>query len=312
MAPAVPPSAFAISAPAGGAGTGPEAGPQRRRRWPRLRPAAGDGAVVPVPGTPLFAGVAFTVVDIETTGGSPANAAITEVAAATFRHGELQATFSSLVNPGMPVPPYVAVLTGITDEMVSDAPAPGVVLPQLVDFVGDSVLVGHNVHFDLRFLNHTLQALELPDLGHPDRSLDTLTLARRMLRGQVPNCKLATLAGSLSLAHQPSHRALHDVLATGDLLHLLLARAARLGVTDAAVIDAGCIADVIQASILAQLDEILPLPPRPPKAPRAPKAPQVSQADQTSQADQSVPRSGDRAGLVPIRPGHRAAPTAPG
>jgi DNA polymerase-3 subunit epsilon len=193
------------------------------------RPAP-TGVPAPDPSTPLH-DVTFCVVDLETTGGSPADSAITEVGAARFRGGECLATFQTLVNPGVPIPPEITVLTGITEAMVLPAPPPSSVLPSLLEFVGSSVLVGHNLRFDVSFLDAALTATERDGLTLP--SVDTVALARRLVRDEdVLDCRLATLAERFALPHRPTHRALDDVLATADLLHLLLERAAGLGVTE--------------------------------------------------------------------------------
>nr|WP_283250893.1 DEDD exonuclease domain-containing protein [Rhabdothermincola salaria] len=179
-------------------------------------------------GTPLR-DVTFCVVDLETTGGSPTTCGITEIGAVKLRGGECLGTFQTLVNPGRAIPPTITVLTGITEAMVLPAPRIEDVLPSLLEFVGDAVIVGHNVRFDLSFLQAALEADDRPRLTN--RSVDTVALARRLVREEVPNCKLGTLADRFRLPHRPSHRALDDALATGDLLHLLLERAGRLGVT---------------------------------------------------------------------------------
>lgn len=178
-------------------------------------------------GTPL-AEVTFCVLDLETTGASPATDAITEVGAVKVRGGEVLGTFQTLVDPGQRIPPAVTVLTGITDAMVVKAPAIGEVLPTLLEFLGGSVLVGHNVRFDLSFLDAALDRAGRPRLGL--RTVDAHALARRLVRDEVPNCRLDTLADRLRLDHRPTHRALDDALATCDLLHLLLERAAAYGV----------------------------------------------------------------------------------
>jgi DNA polymerase-3 subunit epsilon len=179
-------------------------------------------------GTPLV-DVTFCVIDLETTGGSAANCGITEIGAAKFRGGECLGTFQTLVNPGCAIPPQITVLTGITQSMVMPAPRIEAVLPSLLEFIGDAVIVGHNIRFDMSFVQAALERDERPRLRN--QSVDTVALARRLVRDEVPNCKLGTLAERLRLDHRPSHRALDDVLATGDLLHLLIERAGRLGVT---------------------------------------------------------------------------------
>ena len=179
-------------------------------------------------GTPL-ADVTFCIVDLETTGLSPSECSITEIGAVRFRGGECLGTFQSLVDPGSAVPPSITVLTGITSAMLVDAPRIAEVLPSFLEFLGDAVVVGHNVRFDLSFLDAALGDTGRPRLSN--RSIDTCGLARRLIREEVPDCRLGTLATRLRLEHQPSHRALDDALATGDLLHLLIERAGSLGVT---------------------------------------------------------------------------------
>jgi DNA polymerase-3 subunit epsilon len=170
----------------------------------------------------------FCVVDVETTGGSTADGAITEVGAVKLRGGECLGTLQTLVNPGMAIPPEITVLTGITEAMVYPAPRMDEVLPSLLEFAGDAVLVGHNVRYDTGFLNAALARAGRPRLSNS--IVDTCALARRLVRDEVPNCRLSTLASRLRLAHRPTHRALDDALATGDLLHVLLERAGSLGV----------------------------------------------------------------------------------
>jgi DNA polymerase-3 subunit epsilon len=178
---------------------------------------------------PALSDVTFCVLDLETTGGSPRDCAITEVGAVKVCGGEPRGTFQTLVDPGCAIPPEITVLTGITQSMVLRAPRIGAVLPSLLEFVGDAVIVGHNVRFDVSFLNAALGRDQRPAL--PNAIVDTCSLARRLLRDDVPNCKLDTLASRLRLDHRPTHRALDDALATTDLLHVLIERAAGLGVT---------------------------------------------------------------------------------
>jgi DNA polymerase III subunit epsilon len=192
----------------------------------------GEGASVLVElSTPLHS-VSFVVVDVETTGGSPSTASLTEVAAARYRGGELIGTFCTFVRPDERIPPFITAMTGISDAMVACAPRPTQVLPSLLEFIGGSVLVGHNIRFDLSFLDHALGTSGRESLGNP--AVDTLALARRLVRGDdnLPNCQLGTLSACLRLEHRPSHRALADVLATGDLLHALLERAGTFGILD--------------------------------------------------------------------------------
>jgi len=173
--------------------------------------------------------VTFCVLDLETTGGNRTGDMITEIGAVKVRGGECLGTFQTLVNPGRAIPPKISVLTGLTDVLVAPAPRIETVLPSLLSFLGDAVLVAHNASFDVGFIRAALERAERPPWG--GTVVDTVHLARRLVRDEVPNCKLGTLASRFRLDHQPSHRALDDALATVDLLHLLIERAAGLGVT---------------------------------------------------------------------------------
>jgi DNA polymerase-3 subunit epsilon len=179
-------------------------------------------------GAPLYE-VTFCVIDLETTGGSAESCGITEIGAVKTTGGVCSGTFQALVNPGMAVPPEITVLTGISQSMVMPAPRIESVLPTLLEFIGDAVIVGHNVRFDLGFLRMALERSGRSRLANP--WVDTCALARRLVRDEVPNCRLGTLASRLRLDHRPNHRALDDALATADLLHVLLERAGGLGVT---------------------------------------------------------------------------------
>src|ERR1039458_3369723 len=155
-------------------------------------------------GTPLSQ-VTFVVLDVETTGGSPATSSLTEVAAARYRGGEILGTYQTFVRPDERIPPFITALTGISDEMVADAPRSGEMLPSFLEFVGGAVLVGHNIRFDLSFLNHALVSTGRERLANV--TVDTLAMSRRLVRDMVPNCKLGTLAATLR-APPPRRRVL--------------------------------------------------------------------------------------------------------
>lgn len=172
--------------------------------------------------------VTFVVLDLETTGGSPAECEITEVGAVKYRGGERLGTFETLVNPGVPLPPFITVLTGITESMLIPAPPIEEVLPPLLEFLDGAVIVGHNIRFDISFLDAALTRHGYPKLEH--RRVDTLGLARRLVRDEVPDLKLGTLARHLRVAVEPCHRAFADADATAEVLHALLERAGTFGV----------------------------------------------------------------------------------
>jgi DNA polymerase-3 subunit epsilon len=165
----------------------------------------------------------FVVLDLETTGGAPDGAGITEIGAVKVRGGEPQGVFATLVNPGERLPPFITVLTGITEAMLAPAPPIELVLPTLLEFLRGSVLVAHNAPYDVGFLKAACARHGYP-WPHV-RVLDTAALARRALtRDEVPNRKLATLAQFFHASVQPTHRALDDARATVDVLHGLIER----------------------------------------------------------------------------------------
>jgi DNA polymerase-3 subunit epsilon len=178
-------------------------------------------------GTPL-AEVTFVVLDVETTGGSPAADRITEIGALRLRGGRLLAHLDTLVNPGVPIPPTITFLTGITEAMVLPAPPIGAVLPSLLELLRGAVVVGHNVRFDCAFVDAALVAHGYPRLAN--RRVDTIGLARRLVRDEVPNLRLQTLAAHFRTAVEPVHRAYADAAATAEVFHSLLERAASFGV----------------------------------------------------------------------------------
>ncbi len=178
-------------------------------------------------GVPLSE-VTFVVVDLETTGGSPTDARITEIGAVRVRGDERLGVFETLVNPGMPIPRRITHLTGIGDPMVADAPAVDWVLPSFVEFSRGCVFVAHNARFDFSFLNVALQRLDYDPLPSPP--VCTARLARRVVWPDVPNVRLQTLAQYFRTAVRPTHRALADAEACAEVLHGLLDLGSRLGI----------------------------------------------------------------------------------
>lgn len=178
---------------------------------------------------PNLAEVTFVVVDLETTGASPATCAITEIGAVKVRGGEVLGEFQTLVRPPTAIPAFISVLTGITDHMVAGAPTIDAVLPAFLEFAQGAVLVAHNARFDVGFLRAAAQQVDLP--WPRFQVVDTVHLARQLVtRDEAPNHKLSTLAALFSTTTTPDHRALHDARATVDVLHALLARVGNLGV----------------------------------------------------------------------------------
>lgn len=178
-------------------------------------------------GTPLHE-VTFVVVDLETTGGSCHDCRITEFGAVKIRGGEILGEFHSLVDPGQRIPTSISALTGITNAMVAQRPPVEAVLPTFLEFCRGTTLVAHNAGFDISFLNAGLRRLSYPALDNP--VVCTAALARRLVRDEVRNCKLATLAHFFACRTTPIHRALADARATVEVFHGLLERAGSFGV----------------------------------------------------------------------------------
>lgn len=174
--------------------------------------------------------ITFCVVDLETTGGSAEGGSmITEIGAVKVRGGELLGEFQTLVNPRAEIPAFIAVLTGITNGMVSDAPPIESALPAFLEFAAGCVLVAHNAPFDVGFLRYFAEQQGRP--WPTFEVLDTARLARRVItRDDAPNCKLSSLAKAFGSATTPNHRALQDARATVDVLHGLMERLGGLGV----------------------------------------------------------------------------------
>jgi DNA polymerase-3 subunit epsilon len=187
-------------------------------------------------GEPLSS-VTFVTVDLETTGGSPRTSAITEIGAVKTRGGEVIGEFQTLVDPGMPIPPMIVALTGITNAMVASAPRIEEVLPSFLEFAGGAVFVAHNAPFDMGFLKAACREHGYRWPG--SEVVDTVTLARRCTTNEeAPNKKLSTLARVFGTDVTPNHRALDDARATSEIMHHMFERLAAWGITHREDLDA--------------------------------------------------------------------------
>ena len=189
-----------------------------------------DGSVclAPLPALPswdLDQGT-FTVVDLETTGGSAADR-ILEVGAVRVEQSRPTREFSSLLNPGIPIPPFISAMTGIREAMVASAPSFQQIAEGLLEFVDDSVLVAHNLPFDLGFLNRAFSRNRQLVLANP--CLCTVRLGRRLL-SHLPNRRLDTVAEHYGISIEARHRALGDARATALILIRFLGELAERGV----------------------------------------------------------------------------------
>ena len=148
----------------------------------------------------------FICFDIETTGLSAARDKITEIGAVKVENGVITDTFSTFANPEMPIPQKITQLTGITDDMVKDAPSQTEAVGAFLEFAGDNVLVAHNAPFDTSFI-----AKACEDMGREYNytSIDTVAISRAILK-DIKNCKLDTVAKFLRLGDFNHHRATDD------------------------------------------------------------------------------------------------------
>ena len=158
--------------------------------------------------------------DLETTGLDQRSDMIIEIGAVKFRGNEEIEQFSALINPGRDIPPFISDLTGISNQDVADAPSIEAILPDLIEFLGDHPMVGHNVAFDAGFLVRN---------GVPPRSqtFDTYDLTYALLPGAV-EYNLGGLGMAFGLVHDNPHRALSDALVTRDLFLLMLEKLTEL------------------------------------------------------------------------------------
>lgn len=156
---------------------------------------------------------AFVVLDIETTGLNADKDKITEIGAVKIVNGKITERFSSFVNPQIPIPSFITKLTGITNDMVEDAPAIEPVLLELLEFINGAVVVAHNAPFDLGFLRHYAKLMG-EHISNP--VIDTLTLCRRMFP-QLERYKLNIVANHLGIKLENHHRAVDDSKATAQI-----------------------------------------------------------------------------------------------
>jgi DNA polymerase-3 subunit alpha (Gram-positive type) len=172
----------------------------------------------------------FVVFDLETTGAKAPPCRVTEIGAFRVSGGRIVDEYQTLINPRMPIPAFIAELTGISDEMVKSAPEFGEIAEEFLEFVGDAVLVAHNAPFDIRFINHEIgRVFEGYSLGNPH--LCTVQLSRKLLP-DIDNHRLHTVADYYSIVIENRHRAGDDALATAKVFVKFLDQMQELGVND--------------------------------------------------------------------------------
>ncbi|HLS54005.1 MAG TPA: exonuclease domain-containing protein, partial [Tissierellaceae bacterium] len=160
----------------------------------------------------------FIVFDIETTGLSAINDAITEIGAVKIRDGQVVDTFAQLINPERPIPDFIKELTGITDDMVRDKPTIDQVIPKFSEFIGQGILVAHNASFDVGFIR---EKMRLNNISLNNPVLDTLELSR-IVFPELKSFRLNNLAKHLGVSLENHHRALDDAMATKDIFIKIL------------------------------------------------------------------------------------------
>ena len=159
----------------------------------------------------LIATESYISIDIETTGFDPRFDSLIEFGAVKMKDGLVIDQFQSLVKPESDIPSYITELTGISNDMVANAPFVEDVLPQFLAFIGDNLLVGHNVNFDINFIYDLTRFYTLPPLSND--FVDTLRLSRRLFSDWT-NYKLETMANYFQIGEVTAHRALSDSLKT--------------------------------------------------------------------------------------------------
>lgn len=163
----------------------------------------------------------YTVIDVETTGLDPSFDEIIELAALRVRDGSVAASFSSLVKPSVPVSDFITALTGIDRAMLSAAPPLREALSSYLDFIGDDILVGHNVNFDINFIYDAgMECLERPVTND---FLDTLRVSRKKVV-DIKSHSLSSLLHYFDIQQETAHRALSDCEVTKSLYERLAAR----------------------------------------------------------------------------------------
>ena len=171
----------------------------------------------------------FIVFDVETTGLNKVRDRLTEIGAVRIVNGEITDTFNTFVNPLIPIPEKITKLTGISDDMVADAPVEDAAVRAFFEFCADAPLVAHNASFDTGFLMETCKRCDIP---YHYTSLDTVPFCRNMYKG-LKNYKLDTVAEHLNLPKFNHHRACDDARALADIfLHLLKDAEEKLGITN--------------------------------------------------------------------------------
>lgn len=153
----------------------------------------------------------YCSIDVETTGLAPKSCEIIEIGMARVRNGEIVSQYQALIKPHIPVNPFITQLTGINNEMLKNAPYFYEIHEEIMEFLGNDVILGHNVRFDIGFINARINLLGYGNLTN--NYVDMLSVSRRVHKEFV-NHKLNTVCQCLGVTNEHAHRALDDCICT--------------------------------------------------------------------------------------------------
>ena len=153
----------------------------------------------------------YTVIDVETTGCDPNEDRIIQISCIAVRNGQISEQFDTYVNPEKEINPFITNLTGITNEMAAAAPTISEVMPSVLDFIGDDIVVGHNVNFDVNFIYDA--AMQTIGTGLTNNFIDTLRISKRLFP-DWPDHRLSSLVTNFGLPADNFHNSLDDAIHT--------------------------------------------------------------------------------------------------
>ena len=242
------------------------------REKSKRRPAiSGDAssAAKPFQHSNLYARLDFVALDLETTGLEFKTDRIIEIGAVRFTNGVPGEEYSTFVNPGVPVPDHITRLTSITNEQVAPAPAFRDIAARIIDFTGDLPICGHQIDFDINFLNEEFKRISMPKVFV--QQIDT-ALISRIVNLPVTRYTLGSVAKALGVPLENAHRALDDARASGNVALHLLPMLGRIPVSVRAVMAHAAPSSVVKHYLVKSLEKESysldlspPAPPRPPK-----------------------------------------------
>ncbi len=173
----------------------------------------------PINSKELLSGLSFCVIDLETTGGNHNKDKIIEIGMVKISQCRLSDTKSFLINPEMPIPEFIQKLTNISQDKVKDAATIEEVIDEVLEFIGDDIIVAHNTSFDVPFLNSVLKRLQKPKLENNVICTNVMT---KHLMPEILNSNLNYMSRLFNIDHSKAHRAYDDALATAKLLLIYL------------------------------------------------------------------------------------------